>query len=62
MSKEQTVGRDNILIEVWKSLRGRGIVWHTKRFNKIVRTKKMLDESRISASNLIYNNKGVAKF
>jgi len=61
MSNDKTVGRDNILIEVWKSLRGRGIVWHTKRFNKIIRTKKMMDESRISTLNPIYNNKGVCK-
>jgi hypothetical protein len=52
------VGPDNILIDVWKSLGDRGIVWITKKFNEIMRTKKMLDEWRRSTHIPIYKNKG----
>jgi len=46
MSSGKAVGPDNIPIEVWKSLGDRGIVWLTKLFNGIIRTKKMSDEWR----------------
>ena len=36
----------NIPIEIWKFLGGKGIVWFTKLFNEILRSKKMLDEWR----------------
>ena len=58
MSRGKAVGPNNIPIEVWKSLGDRGIVWFTKLFNEIMRTKKMSDEWRRSTLILIYKNKG----
>nr|ABN08628.1 RNA-directed DNA polymerase (Reverse transcriptase) [Medicago truncatula] len=58
MSNGKAVGPDNIPIEVWKSLGDRGIVWLTKLFNEIMKTKKMLDEWRRSTLIPIYKNKG----
>jgi len=58
MSNGKTFGLDNIPIEVWKSLGDRGIVWLTKLFNKIMRTKRMSDEWRRSTIIPIYMNKG----
>jgi len=57
MSSGKAVGPDNIPIEVWKSLGDRGIMWLTKLFNEIMRTKKMPDEWRRSTLIAIYKNK-----
>ena len=57
MCNGKAVGLDNIPIEVWKSLGDRGIVWLTKLFNEIMRTKKMSDEWRRSTLIPIYKNK-----
>src|SRR5215470_4611566 len=52
------MGPDDIPIEVWKSLGEKGIVWLTKLFNEILRSKKMPDEWRKSILIPIYKNKG----
>jgi len=44
MSNGKVVGPDNMPIEVWESLGDTGIVWLTKKFNEIIRAKKMLEE------------------
>ena len=44
MANAIAVGLDNIFIEVWKCLRGKGISWLTKLFNKIIRSKKIPNE------------------
>lgn len=41
-----TIGRDNMHVEVWKSLGETGIAWLTKIFNEIMRSNKMTDEWR----------------
>jgi len=46
MSNGKAVGPANIPIKVWKSLGDRGIVWLTKLFTEIMRTKKISDEWR----------------
>ena len=58
MSSGKAVGLENIPIEVWKILGNRGIVWLTKVFNEITRTKKMSDEWRRNTLIPIYKNKG----
>ena len=54
----KALGPDMILIEVWKSLVEIRIMWLTKLFNKIVATKRMLDDWRKSILIPIYKNKG----
>jgi len=58
MRNGKAVGSNNIHIEVWKSLGDWGIVWLTKLFNEIMRTKKMSNEWRRSTLIPIYKNKG----
>ena len=58
MKNGRAVGPDNIPIEVWKGLEGKGINWLTKLFNEILRSKKMPDEWRKSTLVPIYKNKG----
>jgi len=58
MSSGKAVGLENIPIEMWKILGDRGIVWLTKVFNEITRTKKMSDEWRRNTLIPIYKNKG----
>jgi len=57
MSSGKAVGPDNVLIEVWKSLGDKGIVWLKKLFNEIMRTKKISDEWIRSTLIPIYKNK-----
>lgn len=57
MSNGKDVEPDNIPIEVYKSIGGRGIVWLTELLNEIIRTKKILDEWRRSILVPIYKNK-----
>ena len=51
------MGLDNIPIEIWKCLGGKGIIWLTKLFNEILKSKKMPDEWRRSTLIPIYKNK-----
>lgn len=46
MSNNKAVEPDNILIEVWKVSRDRGIEWLTILFNNIMRSKQMSNEWR----------------
>ncbi|KAL5158405.1 Craniofacial development protein 2 [Glycine soja] len=48
MSNGKAVGRDNIPIEVWKTLGDRGLEWLTELFNEIMRSKRMPEEWRRS--------------
>jgi len=57
VSNGKAVKPDNIPIEVWKSLGDRGIVWLTKLFNEIMRTKKISDEWKRNTLILFYKNK-----
>ena len=58
MDNGKAMGHDNIPIEVWKYLGGKGINWPTKLFNEIMRSKKMLDEWRRSTLVPIHKNMG----
>jgi len=55
---KRAVGPDGIPIEAWKCLGEIGVVWLTKLFNKILKTRKMPDEWRKSFIVPIYKNKG----
>ena len=55
--KGGTMGPDGIPIEVWRCLGDRAIVWLTKLFNLIFRSKKMSEEWR-SILVSIFKNKG----
>ncbi|KAM2399376.1 hypothetical protein ACFXTH_035947 [Malus domestica] len=58
MKHRKTVGPDDIPIEVWKVLGETGITWLTDLFNRILKTKKMPNEWRMSTLVPIYKNKG----
>ncbi|KAM1298066.1 hypothetical protein ACFX2F_024919 [Malus domestica] len=58
MKHRKAVGRDDILIEVWKALGETGIAWLTDLFNRILKTKKMSNEWQKSTLVPIYKNKG----
>jgi hypothetical protein len=60
MKGGKTMGSDEILIKVWRSLEDVAIVWLTKLFNLIFRSNKMADEWRWRQSILvpIFKNKG----
>ena len=49
---------DDILIKTWKCLGEVRGIWLTRLFNKLLMTKKMLDESRRNVVVPIYKNKG----
>ena len=57
MKPGKALGPNGIPIEVWKSLGDLGVTWLTKLFNKIIMTRKMLDEWRRSTLVPIYKNK-----
>ena len=46
IDNRKVMGLENIPIEVWKCLGGKGIAWLTKLFNEILRSKRMLEEWR----------------
>ena len=48
---------DRIPIEIWRSLGEAGLLWLTKVFNKIIMTRKMPEEWRMSILVPIYKNK-----
>ena len=50
------MGPDNIPIEVQKCLGGKDIIWLTKLFNEILRSKKMPKKWRKSTLIPIYKN------
>ncbi|KAI0513620.1 hypothetical protein KFK09_009649 [Dendrobium nobile] len=52
---------DDISIEACKCLGDKGICWLTKFFNIILKTKKMLDEWRMSVLIHIFKNKSDAQ-
>ena len=58
MDNGKALGPDNIPIEVWKGLGRKGIIWLTKLFNEILRSKRMPEEWRRSTLIPIYKNKG----
>ena len=58
MKSERTLGSDGIPIEAWKCLGDVSVSWLMDFFNKIIVTKKMLDEWRKSILVHIYKNKG----
>lgn len=58
MDHGKAVGPDEIPIEVWKCIEEKGILWLTKLFNEILRSKKMPDEWRKSTLVPIFKNKG----
>ncbi|KAM1087697.1 hypothetical protein ACFX2B_013050 [Malus domestica] len=58
MKHRKAVGPDDIPIEVWKVLGETGITWLTDIFNRILKTKKMPNEWRMSTLVPIYKNKG----
>jgi hypothetical protein len=55
---KRAIGPDGIPVEAWKCLGEIGVVWLTKLFNKILKTRKMPDEWRKSFIVPIYKNKG----
>jgi hypothetical protein len=58
MKGGKTMGPDGIPIEVWGTLGDVAIVWPTKLFNLIFRSKKMPDEWRRNILVPIFKNKG----
>jgi hypothetical protein len=58
MKGDKAMGPDGIPIEVWRTLGDVTIVWLTKLFNLIFRSKKMPDEWRRSILVSIFKNKG----
>ncbi|KAM2572897.1 hypothetical protein TB1_007460 [Malus domestica] len=58
MKHRKAVGPDDIPIEVWKVLGETGITWLTDLINRILKTKKMSNEWRMSTLVPIYKNKG----
>ena len=44
MTSGRVVGPDGIPIEVWNCLGENGVLWLTKLFNEILRSKKMADD------------------
>lgn len=57
-SNSETVGPENIHIEVWKILGNRGIEWLTKFYYEIMIPKQILDERRIITLVSIYKKRG----
>ena len=53
----KAMGPDGILIEVWRCLGDRAIVWLTKLFNLIFRSNKMPEEWRRNILVHIFKNK-----
>ena len=58
MTSGKTVGPDGIPIEVWKCLGEKSVLWLTKLFNEILRSKKMPEDWRKNTLVPIYKNKG----
>ena len=58
MKGGKALGPDGILIEVWRCLGDRAIVWLTKFFNFMFRSNKMPEEWRRSILVPIFKNKG----
>ena len=58
MTSGKTVGPDGIPIEVWKCMGEKSVLWLTKLFNEILRSKKMPEDWRKSTLVPIYKNKG----
>jgi hypothetical protein len=58
MKGDKAMGPDGILIEVWRCLSERMVVWLTKLFNLIFRSNKMPEEWRRSILVPIFKNKG----
>ena len=54
MDNGKAMGPNNIPIEVWKCLGGKGIIWLTKLFNEILRSKRMPEKWRRSILIPIY--------
>ena len=44
MDNGKAMGSENIPIKAWKYLEGKCIIWLTKLFNEILRSKKMSEE------------------
>ena len=58
MKSGRALGLDDIHIEAWKCSGDVGVSWLTNFFNKIIVTKKMLDEWRKNILVPIYKNNG----
>jgi hypothetical protein len=58
MKGGKAMDSDGILIEVWRCLGARAIVWLTKLFNLIFRSNKIPEEWRRTILVLIFKNKG----
>ena len=58
MKRGKVLGPDGILIEVWRCLGDREMVWLTKLFNLILRSNMMPEEWRRSILVPIFKNKG----
>ena len=57
MKHRKAVGPYDILIKMWKVLGETSIAWLTNLFNRILKTKKMLNEWRNNTLVPIYRNK-----
>ena len=58
MKKGKAVGPDDILVEAWRALEGKGVTWLTEILYRIMASEKMPDEWRRSTLRPIYKNKG----
>ena len=61
MKKGKAIGRDELLVEVWKCMGEIGIEFLTKLFNKVLVGERMPEEWRRSVCIPIYNKKGDAR-
>ena len=59
MKGGKAMGLDSILIEVWRCLGDRAIVWLTKLFNLIFRSNKMSEEWRSMLASIFKNKSDV---
>lgn len=62
MKVKKVLGPNGISIEVWKCMVDYGLSQLAKWFNKIIKTKKMLDEWRKTLGVPIYKNLGYSIF
>ena len=58
MKKWKAVGPDDIPVEAWRALEGKGVTWLTEILCRLIASEKMPDEWRHSKLIPIYKNKG----
>ena len=61
MKKGKAVGPDDIPVEAWRALEGKGVTWLTEILCRVMASEKMPDEWRHSTLIPIYKNKGISR-